>query len=57
MLFKNILVPYDGSSHSNHAFKIALDIAKKYNSNLSSVNVLDISSRHLGNSNFLDKVM
>ena len=26
--FKNILVPYDGSSYSNNAFKKALDIAK-----------------------------
>ena len=29
MLFKNILVPYDGSSHSKHAFKVSLDMAKK----------------------------
>ena len=34
MLFKNILVPYDGSSHSKHAFKIALDMAKKYDSKI-----------------------
>ncbi len=57
MLFKNILVPYDGSSHSKHAFKVALDMAKKYNSKLSMVNVLDISSRHLGNSSLWDKAM
>ncbi len=42
MLFKNILVPYDGSSHSKHAFKVALDIATKYNSNISLVTILDI---------------
>jgi len=29
MLFKNILVPYDGSGHSKHAFKVALDMDKK----------------------------
>ncbi|NOQ44494.1 MAG: universal stress protein [Nitrosopumilus sp.] len=57
MLFKNILVPYDGSSHSKHAFKVALDMAKKYNSKLSMVNVLDISSRHWGNSSLWDKAM
>ena len=34
MLFRNIMVPYDGSKHSLHAFKIALDMAQKYNSKL-----------------------
>ena len=34
MLFKNILVPYDGSKYSIHAFKIALDMAEKYNSKI-----------------------
>jgi nucleotide-binding universal stress UspA family protein len=57
MLFKNILVPYDGSSHSKHAFKVALDMAKKYNSKLSMVNVLDISSSHLFNSSLWNKAM
>ncbi len=57
MLFKNILVPYDGSSHSKHAFKVALDMAKKYNSKISMVNVLDISSRHLGDPVLWDKAM
>ena len=34
MLFRNILIPYDGSKYSLHAFKIALDIAQKYDSNV-----------------------
>lgn len=34
MLFKNILVPYDLSKHSTHAFKIALDISQKYDSKI-----------------------
>jgi len=37
VLFKNILAPYDGPSHSKHAFKVALDMAKKYNSKISVV--------------------
>jgi nucleotide-binding universal stress UspA family protein len=57
MLFKNILVPYDGSSHSKHAFKVALDMAKKYNSKLSMVNILDVTSKHLFNSKLWDKAM
>jgi nucleotide-binding universal stress UspA family protein len=40
MLFKNILVPWDGSKHSNHAFKIALNIAKKYDSKINLVSCL-----------------
>jgi len=57
MLFKNILVPYDGSSHSKHAFKVALDMAKKYNSKLSMVTVLDTSSGYWGHSTLWDKAM
>jgi nucleotide-binding universal stress UspA family protein len=57
MLFKNILVPYDGSSHSKHSFKIALDIAKKYKSKLSMVTVLDTSSGHWGHATLWDKAM
>ena len=34
MIFKNILVPYDGSKYSTHAFKVALDIAQKYDSKI-----------------------
>lgn len=34
MLFRNILVPYDGSKYSLHAFKIALDMAQRYDSKI-----------------------
>ena len=37
MIFKNILVPWDNSKYSNHAFKLALDMAKKYNSKIKLV--------------------
>ncbi|MFB3114317.1 MAG: universal stress protein [Nitrosopumilaceae archaeon] len=57
MLFKNILVPYDGSSHSKHAFKVALDMAKKYNSKLSMVTVLDTSSGYWVQTNLWDKAL
>ena len=46
MLFKSILVPYDGSNHSEHAFKVALDMAQKYNSKITMVSVL--SSTYTG---------
>jgi len=57
MLFKNILVPHDGSSHSKHAFKVALDMAKKYNSKISMVTVLDTSSEMWAHANLWDKAM
>jgi len=57
MLYKNILVPHDGSSHSKHAFKVALDMAKKYNSKLSMVTVLDTSSGHWGHSSLWDNAI
>ncbi|MCE9653261.1 MAG: universal stress protein [Nitrosarchaeum sp.] len=41
MLFKNILVPWDGSKHSLHAFKIGLDMAKKYNSKITVLHCID----------------
>lgn len=41
MLFKNILVPHDGSKFSQHAFKIALDVAKKYHSKITIVNCIE----------------
>ena len=40
MAFKNILVPYDDSKCSLHAFKIATEIAKKFNSKLTVVTVV-----------------
>ncbi len=57
MLFKNILVPHDGSGHSKHAFKVALDMAKKYNSKISMVTVLDMSPSHWAHSNLWDKAI
>ena len=57
MLFKNILVPYDGSSQSKHAFKVAFDMAKEYNSKLSMVTVLDTSPGYWANSNLWDKAI
>ena len=41
MTFKNILVPYDGSKCSDHAFNVALDIAKNYNSKITIVTCLE----------------
>jgi len=57
MLFKNILVPHDGSGHSKHAFKVALDMAKKYNSKLSMVTVLDTSPGYWANTSLWDKAI
>ena len=37
MIFQNILVPYDGSKHAIRAFKVALDMARKYNSKIKVV--------------------
>lgn len=45
MLFQNILVPWDGSSYSNHAFKVALDIADKYNSKITGISCIDVVFR------------
>jgi len=57
MLFKNILVPHDGSGHSKHAFKVALDMAKKYNSKLSMVTVLDVSPGYWAHTNLWDNAI
>ncbi len=57
MLFKNILVPNDGSSPSKHAFKVAFDMAKKYNSKLSMVTVLDTSPGHWAHTSLWDNAM
>ena len=40
MLFRNILVPYDGSKYSLHAFKIALDMANRYDSKITVLTCL-----------------
>ena len=45
MVFKNILVPYDGSKCSYHAFGVAIDIAKKYNSKIKIVTCLESDFR------------
>jgi len=57
MLFKNILVPHDGSGHSKHAFKVALDMAKKYNSKISLLTVLDTSTGYWAHTNLWDKAI
>lgn len=46
MLFKNILVPFDLSKSSNHAFKVALDIAKKYDSKITILTAVEGDSWH-----------
>ncbi|KAG2477349.1 MAG: UspA domain-containing protein [Nitrosopumilales archaeon] len=40
MEFKKILVPYDGSECSFRAFKIAIEMVKKFNSKLTVVTVI-----------------
>ena len=51
MLFQNILIPYDGSRFANHAFKVALDIGKRYNS---KITVITILSTHMIGSWYVD---
>lgn len=46
MLFKNILVPYDLSKYANHAFKVALDMAKKYDSKITVLTSLEGDAWH-----------
>jgi len=46
MLFKNILVPFDLSSKSFHAFKIAIDMAKKYDSKITVLTCIQIDAWH-----------
>ena len=41
MLFESILVPYDLSKCSNHAFKVALNLAEKYNSKLNVLTCIE----------------
>lgn len=45
-LFSNILVPFDLSNQSIHAFKTALDIAKKYNSKITLLTCLEGDAWH-----------
>jgi nucleotide-binding universal stress UspA family protein len=46
MLFQNILVPVDLSNQSTRAFKVALDVAKKYNSKITILTCLEVNSSH-----------
>ncbi len=41
MIFRNILVPYDGTNFSNRAFQKALDIAKKDGSKITIFTVIE----------------
>jgi nucleotide-binding universal stress UspA family protein len=53
MTFQKILVPYDGSSFSNRAFKLALDLAQKYDSKITIVSCINtFSSGWFGKSGF-----
>lgn len=42
MNFKNILIPYDGSNLSKRAFNTALDLAIKYNSEITVIICIDV---------------
>jgi len=46
MLFQNILVPIDLSNQSTRAFKVALGIAKKYNSKVTILTCIEEYSWH-----------
>ena len=46
MLFQNILVPVDLSNQSTRAFKVALDVAKKYNSKITILTCLEVDASH-----------
>jgi nucleotide-binding universal stress UspA family protein len=53
MNFQKILVPYDGSSFSNRAFKLALDLAQKYDSKITIMSCINtFSSGWFGKSGF-----
>ena len=46
MLFENILVPFDLSNQSTRAFKVALDVANKYNSKITLLTCLEGDAWH-----------
>jgi len=46
MLFQNILIPVDLSTQSTRAFKVALDVAKKYNSKITLLTCLELDAAH-----------
>lgn len=41
-VIKHIMVPYDKSESANRAFEFAIDLARKYNSNISIVSCVSI---------------
>jgi nucleotide-binding universal stress UspA family protein len=43
-LYSNILVPYDGSTYSQKALKMSLNMASAFDSALHLVNVIDVSA-------------
>ena len=45
-MFKNILIPFDLSAHSTRAFKVAVDVAKKYDSKLTLLTCLEGDAWH-----------
>ena len=45
-MFQNILVPFDLSTQSTRAFKIALDLAKNYNSKVTLLTCLEGDAWH-----------
>ena len=46
ILFKNILVPFDLSNKSFNAFKIALDMAEKYDSKITILTCIQLDTWH-----------
>ncbi len=46
MLFQNILVPFDLSNQSTRAFKVALDLAKKYDSKITILTCVEGDAWH-----------
>ena len=45
-MFQNILIPFDLSAQSTRAFKVALDIAKKYHSKVTLLTCLEGDAWH-----------
>ncbi|MHA7647514.1 universal stress protein [Nitrosopumilus sp. S4] len=45
-MFQNILVPFNLSTQSTRAFKVALDVAKKYGSKVTTLTCLEGDSWH-----------
>ncbi|MDX1440851.1 MAG: universal stress protein [Nitrosopumilaceae archaeon] len=46
MSFQNILVPFDLSNPSNEAFKVALDLAQKYDSKITLITCVEGDAWH-----------